>query len=415
MKNLNPQSIRDDFSLLKNLSVNKSQKKNFVYFDSASSCLTPSPVIEKLSDFYHSCSVNIHRGNYPLSYKSTQLYEDVRDKVQSFLKAQDREEIVFVRGTTEGINLVANSWGESFLKEKDEILVSQIEHHSNFLPWQVLRKKKNLQLKIIPLNSENKICEKSFRNLLTQRTKLVALSHCSNTLGTQTDLKKFIEEAHKVGAFVLVDGAQAVSHFPVHVHDLDCDFYVFSSHKVFGPYGAGVLFAKKTILQEMPPYQTGGGMVNEVLEQTSSYQSAPLRFEAGTPSIADVVGLGAALDYLSQWSWKDIQSYEQELLSYATEQMQSMEKMILYDTEDIQGKAPIISFNIDSIHCSDLSYHLSQQGICLRAGHHCSQPLMQHLQVEGTLRISFSIYNTKEEIDFFIQALYRAQKFFEDL
>ena len=413
MKALNPQSIRRDFPLLSKSSINKNQREHFIYFDNASSCLTPVSVIENLSEFYRSCPVNIHRGNYPLSHKSTQLYEEARDKVKSFLKARHREEIIFVRGTTEGINLVASSWGESFLKEKDEILISQMEHHSNFIPWQKLAEKKNLQLKIIPLNSESRICKKSFKNLLTPKTKLVALSHCSNTLGTRNDLKEFIEEAHQTGARVLVDGAQATPHFPVDVEDMDCDFYVFSSHKIFGPYGAGVLFGKRDILQEMPPYQTGGGMVDRVSEQTSSYQCEPLRFEAGTPAIADVIGLGAALDYIGQWSWKDIQSYEQELLSHATESMQDMEKIRLYGAKDLREKAPIISFNVDSIHCSDVSQFLCQKGICLRAGHHCSQPLMKHLQVEGTLRISFSIYNTKKEIDLFIQALHEAQKFFE--
>ena len=317
MKNLSPALIRKDFPLL-------SKEKPPIYFDSAASCLTPNPVIEQLKNFYSSCPVNIHRGTYPLSDEATKLYENTRDKVQSFLNAQDREEIIFVRGATEGINLVASSFGEHFLKEGDEVLVSQMEHHSNFIPWQILQQKKKIQLKIIPLNQEGGLCKEHFQKLLTSKTRLVALTHCSHVLGTYNDLLDFTKMTHEVGGYILIDGAQAVPHFPINVRKLDCDFYVFSAHKIFGPFGAGVLFGKKNLLQEMPPYQTGGGMIEQVSNDISTYQALPsLRFEAGTPSIADVVGLGAALDYLGQWSWKAIQSYEQELLSYATKQLES--------------------------------------------------------------------------------------------
>ncbi len=391
--------IRKDFPIL-NQQVNK---KLLVYFDNAATTQKPQTVIDALSTYYTTTNANIHRGIHSLAEKATQEYETTRDTVQKLINAQHRDEIIFTQGTTASINLVASSFGKSFINKGDEIIISTLEHHSNIVPWQLLCEEKEAILKVIPINEKGEIIFSEYQKLLSNKTKLVAITYVSNALGTINPVKEIIEKAHQVSAKVLLDGAQASSHLNIDVQDLDCDFYAMSAHKLYGPTGVGVLYGKKELLEVMPPYQGGGEMIKEVTFQKSTYADLPYKFEAGTPNIAGVIAFKSALDYIQTIGKDAIIKHEEELTIYATKKLLQFEGIKIIGTAE--KKISVISFMFDDIHHQDLAIMLDQQGIAIRTGHHCTQPLMQFFGILGTSRISFGLYNTKDEIDCFIQAL----------
>jgi cysteine desulfurase/selenocysteine lyase len=377
--------------------------KDLVYFDSAATSLKPQTVIDSISQFYGENYGTVHRAVYTLSLESTALYADVRKQVQQFLKAAHEEEIIFTKGTTEAINLVAASFGKAFLKPGDEVIISEMEHHANIVPWQLICEEKGVLLKVIPVTEKGDLDLEAYRNLLSIRTKIVGIVHVSNALGTINPIKEIIRMAHKWGAKVLVDGAQSAAHMPINVQDLDADFFVFSGHKVFGPTGVGVLYGKKSLLEQMPPYQGGGDMIAHVSFEKTTYQALPLKFEAGTPMISSVIGLGRALSYIESIGKENIMRYEEELLVYATQKLKQIPDLKIIGESEQKG--PIISFVIPGIHHLDIGVLLDLQGIAIRTGHHCAQPLMQRFKVPGTVRLSFAPYNTFEEIDYFTDKL----------
>ena len=381
--------------------------KTLIYFDNAATSQKPQVVIDTIMRYYQFENSNIHRGVHFLSEKATQAYENSRDKVRQFLNATHREEIVFVRGTTEGINLVAQTYGRSNVKEGDEVLISAMEHHSNIVPWQILCEEKGAKLRVIPMNDDGELILDEFEKLLTPKTKIVAITHVSNALGTVNPVKQMIAAAHKRGIPVLLDGAQAVPHMRVDVRDLECDFYVFSSHKVFGPTGEGVLFGKK-LLEAMPPYQGGGDMIKSVTFEKTIYNDLPHKFEAGTPNIEGGIGLGAAIDYVNKLDLDAIGEYEHGLLTYATEKVKAIPGVHIIGTA--KHKAAVISFVMDGIHPHDIGTILDDEGIAIRTGHHCAQPVMQRFGIPATARASFAFYNTKEEIDVFAKALLKVKE-----
>jgi cysteine desulfurase / selenocysteine lyase len=396
------QKIRQDFPIL-NLQVNG---KPYIYFDNAATTHKPIQVIKALEDFYFTKNSNVHRGNYYLSHIATEAYENARERVQKFLNAGRREEIVFTSGATEAINLVAATWGRKHLGKGDEIILSTMEHHSNIIPWQLICGEKNACIRTIPLNDKQEIVFEEYEKLFSPKTKLVSITHVSNTLGTVNPVKKVIDTAHKHGIPVLIDGAQAVPHIQVDVRDIDCDFYVFSGHKVYGPTGIGALFAKYDLLNEMPPYQGGGEMIDQVSFEKSTYNEVPYKFEAGTPNFADAVALTAALDYLTGLGYDHIYKYEMELLHYTTEKLQQIDGIKIFGTSE--HKAAVISFIVEGTHPTDVGTLLDKMNVFVRTGHHCTQPLMHYLGIPGTLRVSFAFYNTFEEIDVFVEALKNA-------
>ena len=387
------EKIRKDFPVLSQ-SVNG---KPLVYLDNGASSQVPQMVIDRGSKYLAEEHSNIHRGVHYLSQHATTAYEAAREKVKRFINAREAKECIFVRGTTEGVNLVAYSYGRKFINEGDEILVSQMEHHSNIIPWQIVAEERGARVVMIPMNERGDLIIDEYENLLSERTKIVAVTHVSNSLGTINPVKEMIATAHKFGVPVLVDAAQSVPHFPVDVQDLDADFFVFSGHKMFGPTGSGVMYGKREWLDQMPPYQTGGGMIRTVSFDGTTFAPIPDKFEAGTPAIAAGIGLGAAIDYINAIDFDAAAAYEHELLEYATERLADIPGVKIIGTAT--NKASVLSFTIDGIHPHDIGTILDQQGIAIRAGHHCAQPVMQFFDVPATARASFAFYNTKEEVD----------------
>ena len=403
---LDVQRVRVDFPALHQTVHGRS----LVYLDNAATTQKPRQVIEALDRYYRSDNANVHRGVHALSERATAAYEAAREKVREFLNARWAQEIVFVRGTTEGINLVAQSWGRTNLRPDDEVIITETEHHSNIVPWQMLCGQTGAQLRVVPVEDNGVLSAERYAQILGERTRLVAVSHCSNALGTINPVKQMISQAHEVGALVLVDGAQAVAHLPVDVHDLDCDFYAFSGHKLYGPTGIGVLYAKKALLQEMPPYQGGGEMVKHVSFDRTSYLDPPLRFEAGTPDIAGAIGLGAAIDYVDALGSEAIGRHERELLLQATEAISGIPGLRIIGTAP--EKTGILSFVLDGVHAHDVGTILDMQGVAVRVGHHCAMPVMQRYCVPATARASFALYNTREEVDALVAGIYRAKEVF---
>jgi len=393
------EAIRKEFPIL-HQQVNG---KPLVYFDNAATSQKPKCVIDALSAYYNHDNSNIHRGIHTLAERATASFEQTREKVRDFINAREAEEIVFTKGTTEGINLVASSYGRKFIKEGDEIIISALEHHSNIVPWQLLCEEKGCVLKVIPINKKGEIIFEEYLTLLSEKTKLVSVNHVSNSLGTINPVEQIIEAAHNVGAKVLIDGAQAAPHLDIDVQQLNCDFYVLSAHKVYGPTGTGVLFGKREVLEMMPPYQGGGEMIKEVHFSGTTFNDIPYKFEAGTPNIGEVIAFKEALEFVDRVGKENIAAHEDELLKYATDLLQDVEGFNPVGTAD--KKASVISFLIEGIHPFDLGQLLDAKGIAVRTGHHCTQPLMDFYEIEGTVRASFSIYNTKQEIEYFVESL----------
>jgi cysteine desulfurase/selenocysteine lyase len=402
---LDIQKIREEFPIL-NQQVNG---KPLIYFDNAATNQKPKRVIDALSTYYEKYNANIHRGIHTLAEKATRAYEDTRLAMQEFIHAKHVEEIIFTRGVTESVNLVASSYGRAFLKEGDEIILSGLEHHSNIVPWQMIAEEKKAVIKVITITPSGEIDIDHYRQLLSSRTKIVAVNHASNSLGTINPIKEMITMAHEVGAVVLIDGAQASAHLAIDVIDLGCDFYCISSHKMYGPTGTGILYGKKELLEKMPPYMGGGEMIKDVTFARTTYNELPYKFEAGTPNIADVVALKEAVGFINQIGKENIASHEYELLSYATQKLASLSSVRMIGTAS--KKVSVQSFVIEGIHPFDIGQMLDARGIAVRTGHHCTQPLMDSLGLEGTVRASFAVYNTKEEIDVLIDGLKRIIKF----
>ena len=394
--------IRRDFPIL-NQKING---KPLVYFDNGASTQKPKSVIDAINNYYCFENANVHRGVHFLSGLATNKFEKTRVVVQNFIKAKHAHEIIFTKGTTDAINLVANGF-KSLLKKGDEILISELEHHSNIVPWQLCCEQTEAVLKIIPLNNSGELDLTNFEKLLSNKTKLVAISHISNSLGTINPIKEIIEKSHLHGAKVLIDGAQAASHISLDMQKLNADFYCFSAHKMFGPTGVGVLYGKESVLNELPPYQGGGEMIKEVRFEKTTYASLPHKFEAGTPNIAGVIAFKESIDFISKLNLNNVAAYEKELLEYATSKMLKIQGLKILGTS--KNKSAIISFNIDGIHHYDIGVLLDQMGVAIRTGHHCTQPIMERFKIAGTARISFSVYNTKEEIDICIKAIEKAK------
>lgn len=378
--------------------------KPLIYFDSAATAQKPQVVIDTLADFYQNHYGTVHRAIYELSLISTREYSEAREKARKFLNAKKEEEIIFSRGTTESINLIAYSFGKRFIEKGDEVLITEMEHHSNIVPWQLMCEDRGAVLKVVPINDKGELLLDKFTELLTKKTKIVSLTHVSNALGTINPIEQIIKEAHAMGAKVLVDGAQSAPHLPIDVQKLDVDFYVFSGHKLYGPTGVGILYGKEELLNELPPYQGGGDMIEEVTFEKTTYNTLPLKFEAGTPMIAEVIGLGRAIDYVSAIGMDKIHAHEQELLHYMTPQLKEIKG--LKTMGEASQKSGIISFNVEGTHHLDIGTMLDLKGIAIRTGHLCAQPCLRHFHLPGTARISFGLYNTKEEVDQFVKALY---------
>jgi cysteine desulfurase / selenocysteine lyase len=399
---LDIQKIRADFPIL----TQKVNGKPLVYFDNGATSQKPQIVIDAEVKYYQEINANIHRGVHTLSQLATDAYEISRGKVKDHINAKFAHEVLFTSGTTFGINLVANGFA-SILKPDDEVIVSSLEHHSNIVPWQMLCEKTGAILKVIPINENGELMMEAFDALLSEKTKLVTVNHISNALGIINPIKYIIDKAHAVGAAVLIDGAQAVPHLKPDVQDLNCDFYAFSGHKMCGPTGTGILYGKEEWLNKLPPYQGGGEMIKEVTFEKTTYADLPHKFEAGTPNIAGGIVLGTAIDYLNDVGFENIQQYENELLEYATKRLLEIEGLKIYGTG--KNKASVVSFNIDGIHPYDIGSIIDKLGIAVRTGHHCAQPIMSFFCIPGTIRASFSFYNTKEEIDQMIEAVKKAQ------
>jgi cysteine desulfurase/selenocysteine lyase len=403
---LDIRAVRADFPAM-SLEVHG---KPLVFLDSGASAQKPQVVIDTMRRVYESEYANVHRGAYYLSERATALYEGARETVQRFLNARSRKEIVFTRNATEAINLVAYSWGRKFLKPGDEIVISEMEHHSNIVPWQILRDEKDIVLKVAPVSDDGEFMMDAFKALLTDRTKLVAIAHTSNVLGTIVPAKEIVRLAHDAGAKVLLDGAQAAVHMPVDVQDLDCDFYAITGHKLYGPSGIGALYAKEDLLDAMPPFQSGGDMIGSVSFEKTTWAPLPAKFEAGTPAIVQAIGLGTALDYMTGLGMANIAAHEQDVLNYATQKLSSVEGLTIYGTAP--NKAAVISFTLGNIHAHDISTIIDRAGVAVRAGHHCAEPLMHRLGVAATTRASFGVYNTREDADTLVQALETVQEIF---
>ena len=400
---LDIQKIREDFPILKT----KINGKDLVYFDNGATAQKPKQVIDAIVKYYSENNSNIHRGVHTLSQRATEHYEKARETVRKHLNAASTNEIIFTRGTTESVNLTAHAFGK-FISKGDEILVSTMEHHSNILPWQTLCEEKGAFLKVIPINENGELILSEFEKLLSAKTKLIAVTHVSNTTGIVNPVKEIIAKAKQKNIPVFLDGAQAVPHMAVDVQDLDCDFYCFSGHKIFGPTGIGVLYVKQNWLNKLANYQVGGGTIKTVSFEKTEYVEGPLRFEAGTPNIEGAIGLAAALDYVDAIGMDVISKYEHDLMHYATQELRKIEGLKIYG--DVEKKAAVISFNVKNIHPFDIGTILDKQGVAVRTGHHCTQPLMAHFGIPGTIRASFAFYNTKEEIDVFVTALLKAVK-----
>jgi len=402
---LDVEKLREQFPVLHQ----KVNNRDLVYFDNAATSQKPQIVIDALTYYYSNYNANIHRGIHTLAEKATRAYEETRQLAKAFINAGAEQEIIFVRGVTEGINLVASSYGRAFVNEGDEIIISGLEHHSNIVPWQILCEEKKAILKVIPITDEGELDIEAYKKLLSNHTKIVSVNHASNSLGTINPVKEIIELAHQSGAIVLIDGAQAGAHLEIDVQSLDCDFYCLSSHKMYGPTGTGILYGKKELLEKMPPYQGGGEMIKEVTFKKTTYNDLPYKFEAGTPNIADVIAFGHAIEFINELGKDSMAAHEHELLQYAKEKVGALPSVKLVGTAE--DKVSVLSFIIAGIHPFDIGQMLDARGIAVRTGHHCTQPLMDRLGIEGTVRASFAVYNTKTEIDQLVEGLERIVNF----
>ena len=400
------EKIREDFPIL-HQEVNG---KPLVYLDNAATSQKPKSVIDSIEKYYRGYNSNIHRGVHTLSENATEAYESARIKVRDFIHANSTKEIVFVRGATEAINLVAQSFGRNTLGSEDEIIITELEHHANIVPWQLLSQQTGAKLKYVPINDNGELVESEYKKLLNEKTRIVAVGHISNALGTINPIENMINLAHEYGAKVLIDGAQATSHTSVDVKKLDCDFYVFSGHKLFGPTGIGVLYGKEDLLEKMPPYQGGGDMIKMVTMKETQYNELPHKFEAGTPNISGVIGLGAAIDYVNKISLENIRNHEKQLLDYANQMASEITELKFIGTA--KNKTSILSFTLDGIHPHDVGTILNNEGIAIRTGHHCAMPVMEYFQIPATSRASFSFYNTHAEVDVLIEGINKCNKVF---
>lgn len=403
---MNITKIREDFPILGRTVYGRP----LVYLDNAATTQKPRCVVDAITEEYYSVNANVHRGVHFLSQQATELHEAARETVRRFINARSTNEIVFTRGTTESINLLASSFGEACMTEGDEIIVSTMEHHSNIVPWQLLRERRGIVIRVIPMSDDGRLLLDEYERLFNERTRLVCVAHVSNVLGTVNPVRQMIATAHAHGVPVLVDGAQSVPHMAVDIQALDADFYAFSGHKVYGPTGVGVLYGKEKWLDRLPPYQGGGEMIQHVSFERTTFNELPYKFEAGTPDYIGTHALATALDYVSNLGMKDIEAYEHELTRYATERLQAIEGMRIFGTTPDKGS--VISFLVGDIHHFDLGTLLDRLGIAVRTGHHCAQPLMERLGIEGTVRASFSFYNTREEVDALVAGIERVRKMF---
>ena len=402
----NVEEIRQDFPILQR----EVYGRPLIYLDNAATTQKPRSVVEAISNEYYSTNANVHRGVHFLSQKATDLHEAARERVRQFINARSTAEVLFTRGTTESLNLVASSFGEAFLKEGDEVIVSVMEHHSDIVPWQLLRERKGIVIRVIPMDDSGRLDLEAYERLFSERTRLVCVAHVSNVLGTVNPVKKMAATAHAHGAYMLVDGAQSIPHFKVDVQDLDCDFLTFSGHKIYGPTGIGVLYGRESLLEKMPPYQGGGEMIARVTFEHTTYERLPYKFEAGTPDYVGTHALAAAIDYVEALGLDEIAAHERRLTQYAMERLGAIKDMHLYGTTS--DKDAVVAFNVGNIHPLDLGTLLDRLGIAIRTGHHCAQPLMQRCGVEGMARASFALYNTMDEIDKLAEGIERVSKMF---
>lgn len=402
----NVEDIRQDFPILQR----DVYGRPLVYLDNAATTQKPRSVVEAISNEYYSTNANVHRGVHFLSQKATDLHEAARERVRQFINARSTAEVLFTRGTTESLNLVASSFGEVFLKEGDEVIVSVMEHHSDIVPWQLLRERKGIVIRVIPMDDSGRLDLEAYERLFSERTRLVCVAHVSNVLGTVNPVKQMAATAHAHGAYMLVDGAQSIPHFKVDVQDLDCDFLTFSGHKIYGPTGIGVLYGRESLLEKMPPYQGGGEMIARVTFEHTTYERLPYKFEAGTPDYVGTHALAAAIDYVEALGMDEIAAHERRLTQYAMERLGAIKDMHLYGTTP--DKDAVVAFNVGNIHPLDLGTLLDRLGIAIRTGHHCAQPLMQRCGVEGMARASFALYNTMDEIDRLAEGIERVSKMF---
>ena len=398
--------FRPDFPLLSR----EVHGRPLVYLDNAATTQKPRAVLEAMDCLYTTCNANVHRGIHTLSQEATALHEAARERVRAFLNARSTAEIIFTRGTTESLNLVASSFAEAFLHEGDEVILTVMEHHSDIVPWQLARDRRGFTLRVVPMDDEGRLDLEAYASLLNERTRLVCCCHVSNVLGTVNPVREMARMAHDAGAYFLVDGAQSVPHFPVDVQELDCDFLAFSAHKLYGPTGVGVLYGKEELLERMPPYQGGGEMIARVTFEKTTFERLPFKFEAGTPDYVGTHGLAAAIDYVASIGLDRIAAYEDQLTRHAMARMREIEDMRFFGT--VEGKTSVVSFNVGQIHPMDLGTLLDHLGFAIRTGHHCAQPLMARCGVEGMARVSFALYNTVEEIDRFVEALQRVVRMF---
>lgn len=402
----NVEEIRQDFPILQR----EVYGRPLIYLDNAATTQKPRSVVEAISNEYYSTNANVHRGVHFLSQKATDLHEAARERVRQFINARSTAEVLFTRGTTESLNLVASSFGEAFLKEGDEVIVSVMEHHSDIVPWQLLRERKGIVIRVIPMDDSGRLDLEAYERLFSERTRLVCVAHVSNVLGTVNPVKQMAATAHAHGAYMLVDGAQSIPHFKVDVQDLDCDFLTFSGHKIYGPTGIGVLYGRENLLEKMPPYQGGGEMIARVTFEHTTYERLPYKFEAGTPDYVGTHALAAAIDYVEALGMDEIAAHERRLTQYAMERLGAIKDMHLYGTTP--DKDAVVAFNVGNIHPLDLGTLLDRLGIAIRTGHHCAQPLMQRCGVEGMARASFALYNTMDEIDKLAEGIERVSKMF---
>lgn len=402
----NVEEIRQDFPILQR----EVYGRPLIYLDNAATTQKPRSVVEAISNEYYSTNANVHRGVHFLSQKATDLHEAARERVRQFINARSTAEVLFTRGTTESLNLVASSFGEAFLKKGDEVIVSVMEHHSDIVPWQLLRERKGIVIRVIPMDDSGRLDLEAYERLFSERTRLVCVAHVSNVLGTVNPVKQMAATAHAHGAYMLVDGAQSIPHFKVDVQDLDCDFLTFSGHKIYGPTGIGVLYGRESLLEKMPPYQGGGEMIARVTFEHTTYERLPYKFEAGTPDYVGTHALAAAIDYVEALGMDEIAAHERRLTQYAMERLGAIKDMHLYGTTP--DKDAVVAFNVGNIHPLDLGTLLDRLGIAIRTGHHCAQPLMQRCGVEGMARASFALYNTMDEIDKLAEGIERVSKMF---
>ena len=398
-------NFKDEFPIL--------QERKISYLDSGATTQKPQCVIDAIESYYKECNANPHRGAYSLSIEATEKYESTREKVAKFINAKNREEIIFSKNATESLNLIAYSYGLDNLKKDDEVVLSIMEHHSNLVPWQYVTKKTNSKLKFMYINKDYELSKEEIESKITDKTKVVGITHVSNVLGTINNVKEIIKYAHKKGAVVIVDASQSIPHMKIDVQDLDADFLVFSGHKMFAPLGIGVLYGKKELLNKMPPFLMGGDMIEYVYEQNTTFAPIPNKFEAGTQNVEGVIGLGAATDYIEKIGYKEIQNVEETITKYAVNELSKLDFLELYITPHAENHSSVISFNIKGIHPHDVASILDSNGVCVRSGNHCAQPLLRYLEMDSTCRASFSIYNTKEDVDNLVEALKKAYKMFE--